>query len=127
MATKTLRSLLCLSALLLFGAGAHAADSAVMRVVVVQPTDLKMYVSELGVAQRLLDKAGITVRVRVWQAQFAGKEAGTVAVALEFASLSEMARYYEQTQSNPELAAQLGKIAVLRKVVSDSLYQDIGR
>jgi hypothetical protein len=120
------RTLLCVLGLTLLGGATRAAEPAVMRVLVVQPTDLKTYVHELGLAQGLLNKAGMNVRVRVWQAQFAGEHAGTIAVSLEFANLAEMARYYELGHSNPEMAAELAKIAVLRKVVSESLYQDVG-
>jgi hypothetical protein len=112
-------------ALLMGSSLAQAAEPVALRVLVVQPTDLKAYVQELQVAQGIIKKAGLTTKVRAWQAQFAGAETGTVIVSLEFANLAELARYYELTRTNAELAAQLAKFATLRKIVSDSLYQEL--
>jgi hypothetical protein len=75
--------------------------------------DLKAYVHELGVAQGVLKKAGALATVRIWQAQFAGEDAGTVVVQLEFANLGALARYYDATRSNPELAAELANLATM--------------
>lgn len=120
--------LLCaLGLMLIAGAPARAAEPVALRVLVVQPTDLKAYLHELQVAQGIIKKAGMTTKLRAWQAQFAGPEAGTVIVSLEFANLAELAHYYEATRANADLAAQLAKIATLRKVVSDSLYQELGQ
>ena len=118
-------TLLGMGGLLLLGAIAQAAEPSVMRVLVVQPADLKAYVHELSVADSILKKAGVAGTVRAWQAQFAGEDAGTVVVQLEFANLSALAHYYEATRSNAELAAELGKIVTMRKVISDSLFQEL--
>jgi hypothetical protein len=75
----------------------------------------------------MIRKAGLDVRVRVWQATFAGTQSGAVAVTLEFASMLDVARYQELTRSNAEYAAELAKIVSMRKLVSDSLYQELDR
>jgi hypothetical protein len=118
--------LLCaLGLMLAAGLPARAAEPTALRVLVVQPTDLKAYLHELDVAQGIIRKAGLSTKLRAWQAQFAGTEAGTVIVSLEFANLSELAHYYELARGNADMAAELAKIATLRKVVSDSLYQEL--
>ena len=118
--------LLCaLGLMLIAGMPAQAAEPTALRILVVQPSDLKAYLHELDIAQGMIKKAGMSTRLRAWQAQFAGTEAGTVIVSLEFANLGELARYYEMTRTNAELAAELAKIVALRKVVSDSLYQEL--
>lgn len=123
---KSAPVLLCaLGLMLIAGLPARAAEPTALRVLVVQPTDLKAYLHELDVAQGIIRKAGLSTKLRAWQAQFAGPEAGTVIVSLEFANLGELAHYYEMTRSNAELAAELAKIVTLRKVVSDSLYQEL--
>ena len=126
MKSKSASALLCaLGLMLIAGVSAQAAEPTALRVLVVQPSDLKAYLHELDIAQGIIKKAGMSTRLRAWQAQFAGPEAGTVIVSLEFANLGELARYYEMTRNNAELAAELVKLAALRKVVSDSLYQEL--
>jgi hypothetical protein len=126
MKKKSASVLLCaLGLMLIAGTPAWAAEPVALRVLVVQPTDLKAYLHELQAAQGIIKKAGMSTKVRIWQAQFAGPEAGTVIVSLEFANLAELAHYYELTRNNAELAAELAKLAPLRKVVSDSLYQEL--
>jgi hypothetical protein len=114
------------AALFLMAGLAHAGEPVALRVLVVQPTNLQAYVHELSVAQGMLKKAGAPGTVRAWQAQFAGAEAGTVIVSIEFANLAGLARYYEAARTNSELVAELAKLATMRKVVSDSLYQELG-
>lgn len=126
MKRKIASMLVSVTGVLMLAGLAHAAEPVALRVLVVQPSDLKAYAHELGVAVGILKKIGIPATLRVWQAQFAGPEAGTVVVSLEFANLATMARYYEAARANADLAAELAKIATLRKVVSDSLYQEIG-
>jgi len=126
MKRKIASALITTAALFLVGGLAHAAEPATLRVLVVQPSNLKAYVHEVGVAQGILKKAGAPGTLRVWQAQFAGAEAGTVVVSIEFANLAALARYYEAARTNTEFAAELAKLVTMRKVVSDSLYQELG-
>ena len=119
-------ALLITTALFLSAQVANAAEPVALRVIVVQPTDLKAYVHELGNAQGLIKKAGVSAIVRIWQAQFAGSDAGTVIVSLEFANMAALAHYYEAARSNADLAAELAKLATMRKIVSDSLYTELG-
>jgi hypothetical protein len=126
MKRKFTSALITTAALFLVGGLAHAAAPATLRILVVQPSNLQAYVHELGIVQGILKKAGAPGTVRVWQAQFAGVDAGTVVVSIEFANLAALARYYELAKSNAEFAAELAKLAPMRKVVSDSLYQELG-
>jgi len=117
--------LLSAAALFLMAGAVQAAEPVALRILVVQAPDLKAYVHELGVAQGIIKKTGVSAMVRVWRAQFAGPDAGTVVVSLEFANLAALAKYYEAARSNAELGAELAKIATMRKVVSDSLYEEM--
>jgi len=125
MKRKTASVLLSMAAIMLIGGVAQAAEPVALRVLVVQPANLQAYVHELGVAKGILKKAGAPGTIRVWQAQFAGAEAGTVIVSIEFANLAGLAHYYEAARSNADLVAELAKLATMRKVVSDSLYQEL--
>jgi hypothetical protein len=51
-------------------------------------------------------------------ARFVGSDASAIVVSVEMPDLSTLQR------SNPEIAAVIAKIAGLRKIMSDSLYED---
>lgn len=111
------------------GAAALAAASgepAVMRVVVVQTSELKTYAHELSVEEGMLRAVGVNCTFKVWQAHYAGPETGTVVVALEFANWDMFTRYLNAGRQHPDLGAQMSKFnPSLRKVVSDSVYLEV--
>jgi hypothetical protein len=57
-------------------------------------------------------------------AHFVGSDAGAIVVSVEMPDLSTLAKVDELQRSNPEIAAVIAKIAGLRKIMSDSLYED---
>jgi hypothetical protein len=99
-----------------------ADDVGLLRVLVVQPTDLSAYVREVGTLQGLLKKAGSPARLRVWEATYAGPDTGTVVVSIEVPNLAALAKITELESSNAEISAELKKVRGMRKAVSDSLY-----
>jgi hypothetical protein len=99
-----------------------ADDAGLLRVLVVQPTDLSAYVREVGTLQGLLKKAGSPARLRVWEATYAGPDTGTVVVSIEVPNLAALAKITELESSNAEISAELKKVRGMRKAVSDSLY-----
>jgi hypothetical protein len=99
-----------------------ADDDGLMRVLVVQPTDLAAYVREVENLQALLKKAGQTTRLRVWQASYAGPDTGSVVVSIEVANLAALAKLVESLKTSPDLASEMKKINGLRKVISDSVF-----
>lgn len=111
------------------GAAASAAESsepAVLRVVVIQTSDLKTYAHELSVEESMLRRVGVNCSFKVWQAHYAGPETGMVVVALQFANWDMFTRYLNAGKMHPELGAQMSKFnPSLRKVVSDSVYLEV--
>jgi hypothetical protein len=111
------------------GAAVLAADSggpAVMRVVIIQTSDLKTYTHELSVEEGMLHRAGVNCTFKVWEAHYAGPETGTVVVALQFANWDNFTRYLSAGKMHPDLGAQMAKFnPSLRKVVSDSVYLEV--
>jgi hypothetical protein len=108
---------------------AAAADEAalgLMRVLVVQTADVSTYAHEVENLQALLKKAGQTSRIRVWQATYAGADAGSVVVSIEVANLAALAKLNDAIKTNADLAAEMKKIGGMRKIVSDSLYDLVG-
>jgi hypothetical protein len=104
---------------------ASTVEAATLRVVVVQTSDADGYVKELDKGRALFKKAGSPVVLRVWRAQYAGTDAGAVVVSAEYPDLAALARDNEKMGSDPELSAWLKGLDKFRKIVSDSIYQEL--
>lgn len=102
-----------------------AAEAATLRVVVVQATDVDAYVKAIEQGKALLKSKGGTGTIRIWRARFAGPDAGAVAVAIEFANLQALAKDDALMATDPEIKAWLQGLDKLRKVVSDSIYNEL--
>jgi hypothetical protein len=109
---------------LAFTAGSATA-ATIARVIGVQVTDVKAYAHEFDVLQGQFKKAGAAVTIHIWRARFAGSEAGAMIVTIEMPDLATLAKVDELQKSNPEIAATMQKIGALRKIVSDSLYEEV--
>jgi hypothetical protein len=112
-----------IAALLLLSA--PVAEAAVLRVVTVETTDVPSYLKEVERGNALLKKGGSPARMRVWRGLYAGREAGTIVVQLEYADLGALARDNERFSRDPEMQAWLKSVERLRKVLSDSVYQEL--
>src|SRR5262245_32206911 len=101
-----------------------AAEAATLRVVVVQPSDLAGYLKAVEQGKALFKSKGNPAVIRVWRARYAGNEAGAVVVSVEYANLETLAKEESRFQSDPELRAWVQSLDKLRKVVSDSIYEE---
>ena len=115
------------AALCVFLLGGVAAEAATLRVVVVQTSDAAAYVKSVQDGQALLKSKGSPATLRVWKARFAGTDAGAIAVAVEYPNLEALAKDTERMASDPELRAWLQGLDKLRKIVSDSIYEELGK
>jgi hypothetical protein len=117
---------IALAALLLvssiFALDAHAT---VLRVVTVQTDNVDAYVQELGRGQALIKKLGGSAIIRVWRARFAGPDAGAIVVSLEYPDMTTFANDEKKVTETAEYQAWLKGLAKLRKVLSDSLYDEL--
>ncbi|HSB62140.1 MAG TPA: hypothetical protein VLI67_10495 [Vicinamibacteria bacterium] len=111
-----------LSLFLLSGAPALAG---VLRVVVVQTENAAGYAKALEQGNALLKSKGSSAVIRVWRARFAGPDTGAVVASVEYPSLEALARDDARMASDPELRAWLQSLAKLRKIVSDSVYEEL--
>jgi hypothetical protein len=121
---KTGSVLLAGLALVLMSARVLAADPVVLRVIVVETADVSAYAHEISTLGAISKKIGSPVTLRVFRARFAGPNTGTVVVSVEYANLSALAKNDELMRSNADLVAQMKKIAAIRKIVSDSIYEE---
>jgi glutamine cyclotransferase len=124
---KTDRVLTMLAAVLCLATStlATAADKAVARVVVVETTDAAAYLQALEQGRAILKSIGSTGTVRVYRARFAGPETGTIVVAVEYPSLAAFAADEPRISGSAEYQAWLKSLDKVRKIVSDSLYQEL--
>jgi hypothetical protein len=105
-----------------FALDAHAT---VLRVVTVQTDNVEAYVQELGRGQALIKKLGGSAILRVWRARFAGPDAGAIVVSLEYPDMTTFANDEKKVTETAEYQAWLKGLAKLRKVLSDSLYDEL--
>ena len=103
---------------------AFAQKATVLRVIVVKTDNLPAYVEALGKGNDLLKKLGSSAVIRVWQARFAGPEAGSVVVSIEYPSMSAFTADYNKTNSSAEYQEWLKGLNKIRTIVSDSLYNE---
>ena len=110
---------------LVMGATAFAAEPAVLRVIVVQTTDVAAYEHELEVVAAIYKKLGVKVAIEAYRALYAGPEAGAIALSIEVPNLAALAKMNEMQRTQPEIMAEMKKIAAMRKIVSDSVYEKL--
>jgi CTP:molybdopterin cytidylyltransferase MocA len=103
---------------------AVAASSATMRVIVVQTADVPAYVHEVHTLQAIFKKLGQPVTLRVWQATYAGSDTNSIIVSVEYPNFMTLAKVNDMFATNQEVVAEMNKIGAMRKILSDSLYQE---
>jgi uncharacterized protein YbaA (DUF1428 family) len=106
-----------------------AADvqAAVLRVVVVQTDNVEGYVKEIEKGKALLKQLGSSGLIRVWQARFAGSDAGQVVVSIEYADMKTYAADYDKIMADAGYTSWLKSLGKMRKVISDSVYDELKR
>jgi hypothetical protein len=104
---------------------ASVAHATILRVVVVATDDAAAYEKQIEQGQALLKKMGSTAIIRVWRARYAGEHAGSVVVSIEYPDLVAFANEDKKVGADPEYQAWLKGLNKIRKVVSDSLYDEL--
>ena len=125
---KARGALVLLSLVLLLAASTRAMgdDGTVLRVVVVETENVDAYVKELERGKAMLKSLGSPAELRIWQARFAGPQAGSVVVSVEYPSLAAFAEDDAKLKANTEYQTWLKGLDKIRKIVSDSLYNELG-
>jgi len=102
-----------------------AQETPVMQVIVSEPDNPAVYTKEVletGKAHlKRLDSAGT---LRMWRARFAGSDARTVMVTIEYPNMTVLAADFKKLGADPAYAAWLASLNKIRKVVSNSLYAE---
>ena len=123
--SSTLVALLIVLGMMLgMSQAAHAQKTTVLRVVRVQTDDMAAYLQGLERGKSIMKKMGLTQQIRVWRAQFAGPDAGSVVVTIEYPDMASFAAAEAKTSADPEYQEWLKSMLKVRKVVSDSIYRE---
>lgn len=119
------KAVVLLISLVLLSALASAAEATVLRIIVVQTDNLDGYLKEVERGRAIFKRLQSSATVRAWRAKFAGPEAGGVVVSVEYPDLATLAKDEAKGAADPEYQAWLKGLDKLRKIVSDSLYQEL--
>jgi hypothetical protein len=122
---KFILSVLAAMGLALVSAAALPA-STVLRVIAIQTSDIKTYRHEVDTLQGEFKKEGLPVTLRVWRATYAGPDTGTIIVTVEVPDLGTLAKIEDAVMKpNSALGATMKRIEAIRKIASDSLYEEL--
>ncbi len=108
---------------LLFSMG--SAQAAMFRVVVVEVSDTALYMKEIENIRAGMKRLKIDATLRVMRARFAGEQSGAIVVAIEYKDMAAFAAADAALAADSEQQATMRRIEALRKIVSDSLYQEL--
>ncbi len=112
---------------LLVGAASNAAfaqKGTILRVVVIKTDNPAAYVQEIEKGKQIMKSLGVQATTRVWQARFAGPEAGTIIASIEYPSMEAFADAYKKTNASPDYQNWVKDLDKIRKIVSDSIYTE---
>jgi hypothetical protein len=101
------------------------ANATELRVVVVQTADVTGYVKSIADGQAMLKSKGSPAVLRVWVARYAGENAGSIIVSVEYPTFEALAKDDTMMRSDADLRAWLAGLAKMRKIVSDSIYEEL--
>lgn len=104
--------------------GAFAQKGTVLRVVVVKTDNPAAYAQEIEKGRQLMKSLGVQQTTRVWQARFAGPEAGSMVVSIEYPTMEAFTEAYNKTGASSDYQNWLKGLDKIRKIVSDSLYTE---
>jgi hypothetical protein len=108
------------------GSGVALPASTTLRVIAVQTSDIKTYRHEVETLQDQFKKEGLPVTLRVWRATYAGPDTGTIIVTVEVPDLATLAKVDDAVMKpNSPLGATMKRIEAIRKITSDSLYEEL--
>jgi hypothetical protein len=116
---------------LVFALGLGASNAALaegktyLRVIVVKTEDASAYLRELDKGKAMLKRLGVTVQMRAWRATFAGPDTGSLIVSQEYPSFAAFAEAAAKTAADPEFSQWLRNLDKVRKIATDSLYQEL--
>lgn len=124
MRRRTAMSIVILLLVCAASSSAFAQKGAVLRVVMIKTDNPAAYIQEIEKGRQILKSLGVQATTRVWQARFAGPEAGGIVASIEYPSMDAFADAYKKTSASADYQNWLKDLDKIRKIVSDSLYTE---
>ena len=125
MRRNTAISIVILLVVFVLSSAAFAQKATALRVVVVKTDNVAAYVQEIEKGRQLAKSMGLQGQVRVWRARFAGPQAGTVVVSIEYPNMAALASDDAKVNASSEYQSWLKGLDKIRTIVSDSLYSEL--
>lgn len=116
---------LILATMLGLGAMVASAQAEVSRVVVAETSNVAAYLKEMDKVRALLKRVGSDASVRVWRARFAGPNAGSLVVTIEYADMATFAADDAKMRADAEYDGLIKGLDAIRTIESDSLYEEL--
>jgi hypothetical protein len=104
---------------------AFAQKTTVIRVVVVKTDNPAAYAQALEAGKELMKKAGVSANIHVYQARYAGPEAGAVVASIEYPSMVALAEAEAKLRGDKDYIAWIKGLEKIRTIVSDSIYREL--
>ena len=104
---------------------ASIGQAAVLRAVTVETEDAAAYAQQIALGAEIMRISGSPGTIRVWQGVYAGDNAGSVVVTVEYPTLSALAADREALAQNEAFSEWLADLAEIRTILSDSVYEEI--
>ena len=104
---------------------AGGAQAAVMRVVVVQTSDVAAYTKELAQVQAHMTRLGGTATIRAWRARFAGSDTEVIVVSVEYKDMADFVAIDAKMRDDAANVATMKNMDAIRTIISDSLYDEL--
>lgn len=93
--------------------------------VAVKPGKLDDYLARVKSAMAISTRLGNPGRIRVWQAEFAGENAGAVGVGMEYADVASYVSAQEKLAADAEWQKAVAGLDEVRSLAGRTLYQEI--
>jgi ABC-type sugar transport system substrate-binding protein len=108
----------------LASSAAFAQKATVLRVVVIKTDNPTAYVQEIEKGRQVMKSLGVQGMTRVWQAKFAGPDAGLIVVSIEYPNMAAFVDADAKEHASADYQNWLKGLDKIRKIISDSLYTE---
>jgi len=122
---RTLFAVMSLAILLGLSSTASAQKTTVIRVVIVKTDNPAAYAQALEEGKAIMKKAGLSSTIHVYQATYAGPNAGAIAVSIEYPSMVALAEAETKLRADKEYGDWIKNLDKLRTIISDSIYSEL--
>lgn len=104
---------------------ALAQKTTVIRVVVVKTDNPAAYAQAIEAGKEIMKKAGVSANTHVYQASYAGPNAGSVVASIEYPSMAALADAEMKLRVNKDYIEWIKGLDKIRTIISDSIYREL--